>query len=262
MGYEFDVDTGVSTAGPGRYSAEITDRWHALSGAPVGGYPFVVALRALADAVPLPDPLAVSAHFLRPSETGPAEVRAETLRAGRRTATGQAALSQDGKERLRLTATFGDLAVAEGRTLLFGEPPALPAPDTLTDLLAASGLTGMSLLDRVEFRFGDPPGWLSGRPDGEPSCAFWVRFADGREPDTFALALFWDVMAPVVLDLGVPISTTLEATLHVRGRPAPGWVACRVASRYLTDGLCEEDMEMWDSAGALVAQSRQLTLLP
>ncbi|MFS2293679.1 MAG: thioesterase family protein [Actinomadura sp.] len=56
-------------------------------------------------------------------------------------------------------------------------------------------------------------------------------------------------------------STTLEATVHVRRRPAPGWLACRAATRHITGALCEEDMDIWDSAGNLVAQSRQLTLL-
>ncbi|MFD0852539.1 thioesterase family protein, partial [Actinomadura adrarensis] len=51
------------------------------------------------------------------------------------------------------------------------------------------------------------------------------------------------------------------ATAHVRCRPASGWLACRVGTRYITGGMCEEDMEIWDSAGHLVAQSRQLTLL-
>ena len=51
-------------------------------------------------------------------------------------------------------------------------------------------------------------------------------------------------------------------TVHVRGRPAPGWLTCRVATRYVVDGYHEEDFEIWDAAGRIVAQSRQLALLP
>ncbi|WP_406230008.1 hypothetical protein [Nocardia sp. NBC_01009] len=50
--------------------------------------------------------------------------------------------------------------------------------------------------------------------------------------------------------------------MHIRHRPAPGWLACRVHTNYLIDGFHEEDFEIWDSTGSLVAQSRQLALIP
>jgi hypothetical protein len=64
------------------------------------------------------------------------------------------------------------------------------------------------------------------------------------------------------MEIGAPGSSTLELTAHVRARPAPGWLACRVSTRDVIDGYHEEDFEVWDSRGALVAQSRQLALLP
>jgi len=54
--------------------------------------------------------------------------------------------------------------------------------------------------------------------------------------------------------------TTIELTVHLRARPAPGWVAFRTSTRFLSAGYFEEDAELWDSAGVLVAQSRQLAL--
>ncbi|MGH3249642.1 MAG: thioesterase family protein, partial [Trebonia sp.] len=55
--------------------------------------------------------------------------------------------------------------------------------------------------------------------------------------------------------------TTVELTVHLRARPAPGWLAFRTLTRYLADSYLEEDAEIWDSAGCLVAQSRQLALV-
>jgi acyl-CoA thioesterase len=66
---------------------------------------------------------------------------------------------------------------------------------------------------------------------------------------------------PAVFELGHYSSTTIELTVYVRARPAPGWLACRVSTRYVIEGYHEEDFEIWDSAGQLVAQSRQLALL-
>ena len=55
---------------------------------------------------------------------------------------------------------------------------------------------------------------------------------------------------------------TLELTVHVRGVPSPGPLRCVYRSRFIQGGLVEEDGEMWDSRGVLVAQSRQLSLTP
>jgi acyl-CoA thioesterase len=260
--HAFDADTAVEPAGDGRYAARLTDRWTALGGTPNGGYMLAVSLRALAAEMPLPDPLVVSAYFLRAGAIGPAEVRTELARSGRRTATGASTLHQDGREVVRLVATFGDLTRASGRTAEFGAAPELPPPDRLPDMLDAGSLPGVSITDQLEYRTPKPPGWARGEPGGDPRLEFWMRFRDGRDPDPLALAALVDGAAPAVLELGVPGSATLELTVHVRRRPAPGWLACRVATRHVIDGYHEEDFELWDSAGRLVAQSRQFALLP
>jgi acyl-CoA thioesterase len=122
-------------------------------------------------------------------------------------------------------------------------------------------LPGLTITDRFEYRSPQLPGWTQGEPSGDPRAEFWIRFKDGRDADTIALPGIVDAAAPVLLELGHP-SISVELTVHVRGRPAPGWLACRVATRHLIDGLHEEDFEIWDSEGRLVAQSRQLGLVP
>jgi acyl-CoA thioesterase len=260
--HAFDADTAVEPAGEGRYAARLTDRWTALGGTPNGGYMLAVTLRALAAEMPLPDPLVTSAYFLRPGAVGAAEIHTEVVRSGRRTATGQSTLHQDGREIVRLVSTFGDLAGSSGRTANLGTPPALPPPDEAQVLLDGGSLPGVSITEQVEYRAAQPPGWARGEPAGDPRQEFWMRFRDGREPDPLALAALVDAAAPAVLDLGVRGSATLELTVHVRGRPAPGWLACRASTRYVLSGYHEEDFEIWDSQGRLVAQSRQFALLP
>jgi acyl-CoA thioesterase len=87
-----------------------------------------------------------------------------------------------------------------------------------------------------------------------------MRFADGRDADLLALPLLVDATAPSVLELGVT-STTIQLTVHLRAQPAPGWLACRSTTRFVSGGYHEEDFEIWDRDGTLVAQSRQLALL-
>jgi acyl-CoA thioesterase len=258
----FDDDTHVEPTGAHAYRATLTDRWNALGGVPNGGYLLAVALNALQLDMPLPDPMVVSASYLRPGAPGPAEITTELARAGRRVATGEARLSQNGKEIVRAIATFGDLGQANGRTTRRATPPDLPPPEQAKDLMEhAPPLPGVNITDRFEYRVAKLPGWARGAPTGEAELAFWLRFKDGRDADPIALAAMVDAAAPAVLELGEPGSATIELTVHIRARPAPGWVACRALTRHVIGGYHEEDFEIWDATGALVAQSRQFALL-
>ena len=142
MSYAFDADTRVEPLADGVLGAAITDRWNALGERPNGGYLLGICLQALRRVLPFPDPLTVAAFFLRPARPGPAEVRTEVVRAGRRLATGEARLLQEGAEVVRAVATFTELAAASGRTLVLAEPPDLPPPDETVDVLGGQSIRG------------------------------------------------------------------------------------------------------------------------
>jgi hypothetical protein len=62
-----------------------------------------------------------------------------------------------------------------------------------------------------------------------------------------------------VLNLGPSgWSPTVELTWQMRAVPAPGWLALHASGRLVSDGWFDEEVEVWDSAGKLVAQSRQI----
>jgi acyl-CoA thioesterase len=268
---EFDADTGVVAVGEG-YQATIPDRWD-ISGRPNGGFLLAIAARAMAgqlrpsaDAHWEPSPLTVTAHYLRPVEHGPAELSAEVIREGRRFQTVAGSLTQQGKERLRALATFGFVPDGVTPSLDATSLPDLPPPDecpSLLDLDPPEGMVGPpEILSRFDLRLGPGPGWPSGRRTGATEIAGWIRFADDRLPDALSLLVFADAFPPAILD--VVASTwvpTLELTVHVRAHPVPGWLRARFRTRLVRDGLLEEDGELWDEDGQLVAMSRQLALL-
>ncbi len=67
MSHAFDLDTLVEAVTAGTFAATITDRWNAMGDRPTGGYLLAVCLQALRQVMPFPDPLDVSAFFLRPT---------------------------------------------------------------------------------------------------------------------------------------------------------------------------------------------------
>ena len=275
--FAFDEDSRVVAAGAaGAFTAELTGRWNGTAGAVNGGYMLATCIRALALGMPFPDPIVVSGFFLRPGAAGPATVRTSVIRSGRTMAFGESAQSQDGKDVVRATAAFTGLGGTgqdgtaqdgtgqdgtgqDGPVFLDGTPPALPPPAECIGVPVGSfGLA--SIAERIEFRSAELPGWFRGQPSGRPASEFWMRFADGREADLLSLLLLVDSTAPSVLELGAG-STTIQLTVHLRAHPAPGWLACRATTRFVSRGYHEEDFEVWDSAGTLVAQSRQLALI-
>jgi acyl-CoA thioesterase len=174
-----------------------------------------------------------------------------------------ATVSQGGKDVLTTVATFADLNATKGRTLVLNEPPTLPPADSLPDPITQVPPEWLpSIANRVDVRVEKIPGFLRGEPSGKPATDLWVRFADGREQDPLSLVFLVDGASfPVIVEIGEFMSSTVELTVHVRAMPAPGWLACRISTRHVESGYAEEDFEVWDSVGALVAQSRQLVLI-
>lgn len=259
---EFDAAIALTGDGP-VFGAVLDGRWNGHEGAH-GGLLLSLATRAIGEVLPFPDPLVVSGLYLRPGSPGPVEVRTEVIRVGRTTAFGQASLCRDGKEVLRATAAYTDLTAAaarDGRFYAGIQPPDLPPPEQC-QILQRAATPPISFADRIQSRVTELPGWVTRTPpSGHPVYEGWMRFADGREPDLLSLPLFVDAVAPAALELDLRRMTTVELTVHLRARPAPGWLAYRTLTRYLADGYFEEDAELWDSAGRLVAQSRQLALV-
>ncbi|GHJ00320.1 hypothetical protein TPA0906_21850 [Streptomyces olivaceus] len=263
---EFDRDTAVTRRGPGVYDIDLSAGWSIL-GAVNGGYLLAVLGRALGDALPHADPFTVSAHYLTASRPGPAVVRTETVRTGRTLSTGQASLFQyddEGNEveRIRVLASYGDLDALPGDVRTSAEPPAIPpAEQCFGPEDGPDPLDGVSAItERLRLRL-DPAtlGWALGKPSGRGEMRAWFGLADGRDADPFSLLLAVDALPPTAFELGlkgwVP---TVELTVHVRCRPAPGPLRVSITTRNLAGGFLEEDAEVWDSADRLVAQSRQL----
>ncbi|WP_327408887.1 thioesterase family protein [Streptomyces sp. NBC_01281] len=263
---EFDRDTAVTRRAPGVYDVDLSAGWTIIT-AVNGGYLLTVLGRALADALPHSDPFTVSAHYLTASQPGPAVVRTDVVRTGRTLSTGQASLFQyddEGREveRIRVLASYGDLDALPDDVRTTARPPAIPPMDQCFGPQdAPAPIPGSSAITDRLFLKLDPAtlGWALGAPSGKGEMRAWFGLADGRDADPLSLLLAVDALPPTAFEIGlsgwVP---TVELTVHVRCRPAPGPLRVSITTRNLAGGFLEEDAEVWDSADRLVAQSRQL----
>jgi len=249
------------------FAAEVQPGWD-IGGNANGGYLMAIAGRAMSDAVGRP-PVTLTAHYLRPaSTTGPCEVVVTTVRAGRRFATATASLIMvEGDERreiIRLLGTFGEQIVG-GPAYVSEAPVDIPDYDECELPPAPDEGPKPAMMERLASRIypGDE-GFRTGNPTGEARIRGWFAFADHEPIDAIGLLLVADAFPPPVFNTDLPVAwvPTVELTVHVRGVPVPGPLRCSFRSRFVHDGLLDEDGEIWDSAGTLVAQSRQLALAP
>ena len=278
----FDDATAVTRRGDGRYDTQADPRFAMVvvpggSAPPAvnGGVLMATVLRAVLDASPNPYPVATSANFLRVPRLGPAEVEVTWLKTGRTASIARAGLLQDGLPVVDMTVTTGTLpdlltaggngAAGDGESLSWtGEQPLFPDIADCVDLGkwpgtdGANGISGFAAHLEVLL---DPAvaGWRGDEPSGLPEMRGYVRLREHREPDALMLALAVDALPPVVFGLGATgWAPTVELTWHMRAVPAAGPLRVAARCRHVSGGWFDEEAEVWDSAGQLVAQSRQL----
>jgi acyl-coenzyme A thioesterase PaaI-like protein len=269
----FDEATAVRPSGPGRYEVRPDERFAlvapggATPPAVNGGVMVATLLRAVLDTSPHPYPVATSAHFLRVPRLEPGEVEVTWLKQGRTAATARAAFVQDAQIVLDVTVTTGDLPadpLANGDLHWTGDPPKLPPIEECVNLgpwrgtVGADGTAGYAA--HVDLRL-DPAttGWRYGEPSGIPEMRGYFSLCEERDPDAYLLAVAVDALPPVVFGLGAAgWAPTVELTWHMRAVPRPGPLVVAARCRHVSGGWFDEEAEVWDAAGRLVAQGRQI----
>ena len=257
----FGAASRVTPTGRDTWEGEIAPGWD-IAGNANGGYLASMAARAGALAAARPDPVSVTSHFLAPGRPGPVSITTRVLKQGRRFTTVGATMSSGETPVLTMLGSFGELVGDAAIERVDAGPPDLPVPDECVPIEPTETIPP-PFMGRVEVRLHPDLADFERIP-GAPRVAGWFRLRDGEPVDTLGLLVAVDAFPPTVFFANLPIAwvPTLELTTHVRARPAPGWLACSFATRFITGGFLEEDGEVWDATGRLVAQSRQLALLP
>ena len=258
---QFDEETRLTALGDGAFEGQVSPDW-SIGSNPNGGYLLALAAKSIAALTPEhPDPLSITVHYLRPGlGSQPFRIHAQVLRSGRQLSACRATLMQDDSARIEVMAAFGNLGAGAPAVI---EPPA-PAIAPPEHCIPRSGdQQGIKLpiMDRLDIRLH--PDEVQTKVGGRAQITGWIRFKDARAPDPIAALLFADAFPPSVFGrIGatgwVP---TVELTVHLRRRPAHGWILGQFRTGDLADGRMIEDGTLWDANGRLIAQSRQLALV-
>ncbi|MGY1946136.1 thioesterase family protein [Nocardia asiatica] len=263
-----------STEGTGRYLGVIDDIW--TIGPKVHGGTMVAAsaaaatnrLRAADPSLVGMAPVAASSDFLGAPNPGEVEYEVRVRKIGRQICLADTDLVQDGRVLVRTALTFSrlddtDSIYAPQHSDMPAEPPADAIgyePGSAMGDIVHVGRGAEIYLDREWARFLDGA-------TGQPQLRLWIRPRPGDEQDPDVAMYFAmmsaDMSPPVPMNLGhFGWAPTVQMTTYLRRRPAPGWLRVIATTHEVGRRMFDEDQLVLDSTGAVVAQSRQLALVP
>jgi hypothetical protein len=255
--HQFDQDIAVEPANAHCYTGSIATNW-SINGVPNGGYLMALITNALLQSSRMKTAPIVTTNFLTRCRPGQATVSVERMSLSKQFDRLEARLEQNGEERIRSFGTF----TAEKNECDF-ESYRTRAPDIrdLADCIAVPEMPDYTLYGGMDIRL-DPAcaGWFEGRLSDRSEIKGWIRFKDDRAFDVPSILLAADAFPPAILTSRGMVAwvPTIECSINIRHLPASRWLKCIFRTRFMTCGLLEEDGEIWDENGTLVAISRQI----
>ena len=255
--HQFDQDTALESDRPFSFSGRITDNW-SINGVPDGGYLMALLANAMMHHSEMRSTPIITANYLSRCEPGEVGISTERMAASKQFERFQAGLHQNGNEKIR---TFGTFASANSDCALENYEALEPGVAALEKCVAVPELPNFTLFSQMDIRL-DPActGWFSGELANNSEIKGWIKFKSDRVFDILSILLVADSFPPAVLTSQGMVAwvPTIEFSVNIRNIPSTQWLKCIFRTRFITCGLLEEDGEIWDEAGRLVAISRQI----
>ena len=253
----FDEDISVAEFAPGMFKASVTANW-SINGNPNGGYLMALLANAMMQTVEKTATPIITANFLTRAEPGEAEIHLERIAQSTQFDRIQASLVQGGRERIRSLGTFAK-ENSEGAEKRYEKSE--PEIARLEDCVVVPEIPNYSLFNWVDERL-DPScaGWMMGSLAEKSEIRGWIRFKEERLIDTLSIILFADSFPPPILASQGIVAwvPSIEFSVNIRNLPKTKWLKGVFRTRFVDNGILEEDGEIWDGNGELVAISRQI----
>ncbi len=254
----FDQDISLERIDDLHFRAAVSDNWSA-NGNPDGGYLMALLANGMMQVSEKSFSPIFTANYVSRSVPGKADIFIEGLSDSTQFARYQARLVQDGQEKVRMFGTFAREDEACLEEWYEESPPDIAPLDECVPIPAFSNK--YTLFANMDVRL-DPrcAGWIQGETSDISRLKGWITFRHPRDHDMFSLTLAADSFPPAVLASQGMVAwvPTLEFTVNIRNMPLKPWLKCLFRTRFVTCGLLEEDGEMWDERGELVAICRQI----
>jgi len=212
-----------------------------------------------------PQPVSVSASFLWAPDPGPMLLTTLIRKRGRRISVVDVELTQGDRTAVHAVVNLGEpehgtvplLSANPVLDLMPPEPPGDIAPIEPGHPLAGLVHLGEGCDIRTVLSTLGPS--ADGRP---PVIQMWAR-PRGVAPDALFALMCGDVSAPVTFAVErTGWAPTIQLTAFLRALPADGWLRVICSCVEIGQDWFDEDHLVVDQTGRIVAQSRQLAMVP
>ncbi len=252
----FDNDIACPGNESFKFNTVITENW-SINGVPNGGYLMAILANVMLSQTDKKMAQIITANYLSRCIPGKATLSVEKIALSKQYERLQVSLFQAGVERIRSIGTLSNKKVDGAYCKYEGPVPEMSAFEDCIPL----PVTPHTLYDQLDIRLDpDSTGWMTGTLSDKSEHKGWVKFRDERQFDPPAIALIADAFPPPIfatqgIFAWVP---TIEFSVNIRNLPKTMWLKCVFRTRFISGGLLEEDGEIWDTSGQIIAISRQI----
>ena len=235
---------------------------------PHGGYLMAVMHKALTSILPHSTAISSSVQYLDRIDAKTFELEVETFRTSRGTSSGIVKLKQDDKICTTFTGTCSDFEFMKGYDDLQKPLPNIFNESDKKDYIKmnydkiSKGFTP-AFIQQLECLIHPDHAWWnrdSNDKNNDARCSAFLEMQGGI-PDQFCLSFYSDILPPVVSNKYGPLGwiPTITLTTHIRQLPSTSELYADFKATDINKGYFEQDCNIWDLNGNLVASSRQLT---
>ncbi len=237
---------------------------------PHGGYLMALMHKALTNVLPHSTAISSSVQYLDRIDAAPFELEVEIFKISRGSSSGIVKLMQDDNICTTFTGTCSDFEFMKGYDDLQKPLPPLFNDKDKQDYVKmnydkiSKGFTP-AFIQQLECLVHPDHAWWNresnfNNKDKEARCSAFLEMLGGV-PDQFCLSFYSDILPPVVSNKYGPLGwiPTITLTTHIRQLPTTAEVYADFKATDINKGYFEQDCNIWDLNGILVASSRQLT---
>jgi hypothetical protein len=253
----FDQDISLVPDPATGFGTVVSANW-SVNGIPDGGYLMALIARAMLHHGRRESTPILTANFISRCAPGEAVIHVEPIIQSARFDRLEGRLLQSGQEKVRMFGTFAD---EKSDCLAERAEKSPPRIASFEDCIRIPKMPNYSIFHNMNTRL-DPScaGWMMGKNlSGTSEIKGWIQFEENRLLDIFSIVLIADAFPPAVLPSHGMVAwvPTLEFSINIRNIPKTTRVKCVFRTHFISCGLLEEDGEIWDESGQIIAVSRQ-----
>jgi len=256
--HQFDKDILLKQQGENSFDGTISGNW-LINGNSNGGYLMTLLANGIFHFSGKESISILSATFLSRCVPGNANLSIDKISSSNNLERWMVRLSQNNMEKVVGIGTYINHQNGPGEKRYKKSAPEIR---DITECIAIPEMADYTLFGQMDVMLDpDCAGWMDGKLNDKSELKGWVKFKDNRPFDDLSILLAIDSFPPPVFSSHGPFAwvPTLEMSVNIRNSPKGKRLKAFFVSRFINNGIVEEDGELWDEDGELIAISRQIS---